>query len=175
MKNKQLQLTLMIVLGVVIIGLIVLLILGSIGSGKVSSKVEADATQVKDVSKVNDYGLKDYYSNGSEQTKVDSSNTQAQTPVATGDYIIEKSGTTPLTDADLAGLNAQQLTYARNEIYARHGRPFQSVELQEYFKSKPWYQENPGYQDSQVSPLEEANAEFIAGFQTRSGQEYNPR
>ena len=33
----------------------------------------------------------------------------------------------------------QEINYAKNEIYARHGRQFASKELQDYFNSKSWY------------------------------------
>lgn len=37
-------------------------------------------------------------------------------------------------------LSLQAVCYAKNEIYARHGRKFLSTELQEYFNDKSWYQ-----------------------------------
>ncbi len=176
MKNKGLQLTLIIILGVIIVGVIALLIIGAVGSGKTSEKIELEATQEKNVTKVNDYALGDYFSNGSQETKAEPNQAQQNNvPVSNGDYIIPTSASKVLTDADLSGLNAQQLTYARNEIYARYGRPFQSNELKQYFQSKSWYHENPAYNDTQVSKQEEANAEFIAGYQARTNQEYNPQ
>ena len=44
----------------------------------------------------------------------------------TGGYIISYSSDVLLTLSDIQGLSKQQLRYARNEIYARHGRKFQS-------------------------------------------------
>lgn len=55
------------------------------------------------------------------------------------DYILPESNSKLLTDADVAGLSLQEINYAKNEIYARHGRKFDSPELQRYFKSKTWY------------------------------------
>ena len=81
------------------------------------------------------------------------------------DYIIPDSGTRQLTDADLEGLTAQELTYARNEIYARHGRAFNSTELQQYFDSKGWYLRDDSFKDSELSKLESTNAEFISEYQ----------
>ena len=56
-----------------------------------------------------------------------------------GDYIIPDSDTRLLTDADVYGLNIQEINYAKNEIYAIHGRKFKSKERQDYFNSKSWY------------------------------------
>lgn len=176
MNNKGLKITLISVLGVMIIGIIILLFVGVFCSGEKSAKVESVEDQVEKVVNVKDYTLPDYYSNGSEETKTDTKTTEnASTLQYNGDYLIEKSSTIALTEDDLKGLNAQQLTYARNEIYARYGRPFQSAELKQYFQGKSWYHENAGYNDAMVSKLEEANASFIADYQTKTNQEYNPK
>jgi hypothetical protein len=56
------------------------------------------------------------------------------------DYILPDSDTVLLTEADIADLSLQEINYAKNEIYARHGRKFKSSELQNYFNSKYWYE-----------------------------------
>lgn len=58
---------------------------------------------------------------------------------AAAEYILPNSDSAYLTDADLAGLNKEQLRLARNEILARHGRMFRDQGLQDYFNSKSWY------------------------------------
>lgn len=55
------------------------------------------------------------------------------------DSILPDSSSRRLTPEDIEGLTLQELSYARNEIAARHGRKFNSDELTEYFSSKPWY------------------------------------
>lgn len=55
------------------------------------------------------------------------------------DYIIPESDSRYLSREELSGLSLQQLNYAKNEIYARRGRLFNSAELQNYFNSKSWY------------------------------------
>ncbi len=55
------------------------------------------------------------------------------------DYLIPDSNSKLLTAADIAGFTGQKLNYARNEIYARHGRMFNSIELQQYFATRSWY------------------------------------
>lgn len=61
------------------------------------------------------------------------------TPAPSPDYIIADSNSRYLSNDDVKNLSIQQVNYAKNEIYARHGRKFTSRELQEYFNSKPWY------------------------------------
>lgn len=55
------------------------------------------------------------------------------------EYIVPDSDSAYLTEADIAGMDAQVLCYAKNEIYARHGRQFVSKELSGYFEEQPWY------------------------------------
>lgn len=55
------------------------------------------------------------------------------------DYIIADSSSRYLSNDDVRNLSIQQVNYAKNEIYARHGRKFASRELREYFNSKSWY------------------------------------
>lgn len=54
-------------------------------------------------------------------------------------YIISDSSIRELTDSDLSGLSKSKLRIARNEIYARHHRKFDSADLQIYFDKKSWY------------------------------------
>ena len=86
-------------------------------------------------------------------------------------YIIEKSATVLLTEADLSGLTKSQLELARNEIFARHGRIFKRQEVQEYFNSKAWYKVNPAYNYSNdylnLSEIELANSKFILAYENR--------
>jgi hypothetical protein len=55
------------------------------------------------------------------------------------DYLLPNSDCTYLTASDLAGMSAEQLRLARNEIYARHGRSFSDESLGAYFGEKSWY------------------------------------
>ncbi len=61
-------------------------------------------------------------------------------PAQDSEYILPNSSTEYLTVSDLAGMNANKLQMAINEIYARHGRRFKLENVQEYFDSKSWYQ-----------------------------------
>ena len=58
---------------------------------------------------------------------------------ASADYILPQSADTVLTTADVEGLSLQAVCYAKNEIYARHGRKFVTQRIADYFNSKSWY------------------------------------
>lgn len=66
---------------------------------------------------------------------------------------------------DLAGMTDRQLELARNEIYARHGRPFKRADLRSYFRSKSWYSEDSSFTESRLSSLEKRNAQTILNFE----------
>ena len=45
-----------------------------------------------------------------------------------------------LSSADIQDMPLQVVCYAKNEIYARHGRQFVTDYIADYFNSKSWYQ-----------------------------------
>ena len=73
-----------------------------------------------------------------------------------------------LTQADVAGLTWEQCCLARNEIYARHGRIFQTPQIAAYFEAQSWYHGTvPGasFDNNMLSPIEHANIDFLAGYE----------
>ena len=60
--------------------------------------------------------------------------------VATEDYLISNSNSAYISISSLEALSDTELIYARNEIYARHGRRFDTGWIQEYFNGKSWYE-----------------------------------
>lgn len=82
----------------------------------------------------------------------------------TAEYILEDSDQRYITDEEIADLDQTELSYARNEIYARHGRRFKDESLQEYFDSKSWYQGTispDDFTEDMLSELEKDNVEKI--------------
>lgn len=66
-------------------------------------------------------------------------NSDALAGAGSSQYILADSSDGYLEAGDLAGLNANELQMAINEIYARHNRRFVMKEIQDYFESKSWY------------------------------------
>ena len=96
--------------------------------------------------------------------------------LSTKDYVIPDSSERLLTKKDVKDLTAQEINYAKNEIYARHGRIFNSPELKEYFESKSWYEGiyDPGDFDSNqsvllLSDIEKNNVEFLMKAEKEAG------
>lgn len=88
--------------------------------------------------------------------------------IDTSEYILPYSDTRYLTEGDVAGLSEDEIRIALNEIYARHGRIFQSEDLNAHFSSKSWYE--PKYSAEEFSAIESSimndyekkNIEFLA-------------
>lgn len=103
----------------------------------------------------------------------DAATTQSVAP-ASGDYILPDVQTRVYSTAELEQLSTDELWYARNEIFARHGRGFRNPELQSYFNSKPWYTRNPIDPDTfdstvTLSATEQQNADAIKAIEQARG------
>jgi predicted nucleic acid-binding Zn-ribbon protein len=78
------------------------------------------------------------------------------------DYILPDSNIRFLGWNDVIGLSSGDLRLARNEIYARHGRRFNSEDLQNYFNSKSWYQGTIAPEDFREDLFNEYEKENIS-------------
>ncbi len=70
----------------------------------------------------------------------------------------------PIMPDLLKGLSLYELRLLRNEIYALHGRVFNTAWIQQYFDMQPWYNYNPDFKDSQLSAIEVENVNTIVAF-----------
>lgn len=80
------------------------------------------------------------------------------------DYILPYSSERIISPSELDGLTLEEIIWAKNEIYARHGRKFQDSGLQEYFNNKSWYYgyiEPEDFDNSVFSKIESENLDTI--------------
>ncbi len=91
-------------------------------------------------------------------------------------YILPQSDSQYLTEADLSNLTVKGVCYAKNEIYARHGRKFLAEELQKYFGKQTWYSGTleAGEETDQkivdiMNEYEKSNKDFLAQAETLLG------
>lgn len=86
-------------------------------------------------------------------------------------YIFPDSDKEMINIRSFEYLSAPELELARNEIYARHGRQFQTDYIQQYFNNRPWYKVNPNYnydnEDSMLTQIELENVRMIAAEENR--------
>ena len=74
-----------------------------------------------------------------------------------------------LTLKDLEDFSRRDLRILRNTIYARHGRPFKSNLLRDYFSSMNWYSEDPKYTDDRLSKVDRKNIKLVLSLEDELG------
>lgn len=88
------------------------------------------------------------------------------------EYLISDSNIRYLTWDDIKEMSADELRFARNEVYARYGRKFQSQDLQDYFNSKAWYNgtiEANDFNEGILNEYEKANIQFLMDAESAAG------
>ena len=107
-----------------------------------------------------------------QQTNTDTSEPAPEpTPTPTPEseaYLLPTSSTEYLSESDISSLTWEQLCLARNEIFARHGRMFNTPQIRAYFESKDWY--NPTiaadrFDNNSLSAVEKANVQLISQYE----------
>ena len=63
----------------------------------------------------------------------------SQAVCAAQEYLLPDAATRNYSSEEIADMSVQLVCYAKNEIYARHGRMFVSQELKDYFAGCSWY------------------------------------
>lgn len=88
------------------------------------------------------------------------------------EYILPGSDSRYIDESELYGLSAAECRLARNELYARHGRKFNSADLQNYFNAQSWYSptvEADAFSDSMFNEYEKANRDLIMAYEKAQG------
>ena len=82
--------------------------------------------------------------------------------------LLWKSFYEPLSPEDVAGLSADELRVARNEIYAAYGRQFSSADLKAYFEGKSWYSGRvpaDQFSDDILTEVQKNNVALISSYE----------
>ena len=90
------------------------------------------------------------------------------------DSYILPTDTQYITAEDLYGMSKEQVSLARNEIYARYGYSFKSISIHDYFMQQSWYHENPNvnantFGINYLNDCERANLETIQQYERDMG------
>ena len=87
---------------------------------------------------------------------------------ASSSYIRPDSADRYLEIYDIQDYTREELQMIINEIYARHGRVFQTQAYADYFSSKDWYHPVAGKTDeaivSEFNEFEKANVNLLSGY-----------
>ncbi len=84
-------------------------------------------------------------------------------PAKFNGFIFSDSDGRLLSLEEVARLSRNDLRLARNEIFARKGRIFQSADLRDHFLRFPWYRSM--YQDVPLNPIEQANVNLLLSME----------
>lgn len=113
------------------------------------------------------------YKGGTVEFRLFAENESDYATYSAFDYLMSKDASSYLfTKSDISSLSPQELSYLRNQIYARHGYVFKSQELNCYYSQFSWYHPNPSVTDQELNRTEKANAEFIKQYQNENGKNY---
>jgi hypothetical protein len=66
-----------------------------------------------------------------------------------------------LDESELTTLSREELRRLRNAVYARHGRTFDSADLQRYFEGRSWYKPRSDYTEAELTESDHANIKLI--------------
>ncbi len=107
------------------------------------------------------------YISGAEDRAADASASDSD-----DDYFFPDSDSRYISRSELVNLTDEELQLARNEIYARHGRKFNTPSVQEYFDTKSWYHgtiEPDDFDESVLNDYETTNALLIREYEEERG------
>jgi hypothetical protein len=85
----------------------------------------------------------------------------------------------PLVPQDLQKLSADDLRYAINEMFARHGADFPKEEVKSQFARFPWYRPRPGVDVDEIesrffSQMEKDNLKLLGEARNQAGSRGSP-
>lgn len=101
--------------------------------------------------------------------------TPEPTPPPAPDYLLPDSATRYLSVSELYGLTREELCFARNEIFARHGRMFNTPAIAAYFQGKAWYHGTippDQFSSNLLNEFERANISLITKYEDTMGGSY---
>jgi hypothetical protein len=87
-------------------------------------------------------------------------------------YLFQK---TLLTDSILRGMSLYDLRVIRNEVFARHGRRFETPWLRDFFRNEPWYTPRSDFTIASLSETEKANIKLIQAAENRRHEDLSLR
>ena len=80
-----------------------------------------------------------------------------------------------IAETMLRGLSLHELRLLRNEIYARHGRIFKTVWIQQYFGGQSWYDPKDDFKDEDISGKDKTNIETIVAYENKLHDQISKR
>ena len=70
--------------------------------------------------------------------------------------------------SEFSGMSKEQLRLARNTIYAKYGRIFESKDLKEHFEKQDWYKKRPSFKESQIQKQDKDLVKLIQLWENKT-------
>ena len=89
-----------------------------------------------------------------------------------GTYILDGSDKRIIARSEVTGLDNNEMTLALNEIFARHGRKFNTPSIQAYFDKQSWYKGTisaADFDEDVLSAVERTNVNTILSVMEEKG------
>lgn len=125
---------------------------------------ESEVTEADDPDTSNDAS--------SETTTEDDGDSKSASEIMDADdgYVFPNSNNSYLTEEEIEKLSTEEIQYAINEVYARHGLKFTKKSNQERFEKKKWYTGTVDDQDDiTLNQYEKKNIDLMAGILEERG------
>lgn len=125
---------------------------------------ESEVTEADDPDTSNDAS--------SETTTEDDGDSKSASEIMDADdgYVFPNSNNSYLTEEEIEKLSTEEIQYAINEVYARHGLKFTKKSNQERFEKKKWYTGTVDDQDDiTLNRYEKKNIDLMAGILEERG------
>lgn len=84
-----------------------------------------------------------------------------------GSPLYLKAVSEKLAEDDLEDMSKEEMSYLRNEIFARRGHMFKTDKMKTYFGAKKWYKAYNADAAQVLSEIEKANADFIKSVEDK--------
>ena len=129
-----------------------------------TSDTESAAAQTEDSDKTE--------ASSSEATTEEDSNSKSASEIMNADdgSVFPDSNTSYLTKEEIEKLSTEEIQYAINEVYARHGLKFTKKSNQEKFEKKKWYTGTVDDQDDiTLNRYEKKNVNLMADILEERG------
>lgn len=132
------------------------------------SVFESSSSEISDNEEID--GISDEEATEEESTEEESADRPDAENMLLYNYFIADSDTRVIEEGDYSYMTWQELCYAKNEIYARHGYIFKSQELQDVFESKQWYKKSKKFtKNPTLSKIEAKNVETLREAEMEAG------
>ena len=107
------------------------------------------------------------------ESNSDTGETSSETQEQSKEVLIKEEIPPVVEVSRIPKMNADELRLARNILFAKYGRVFNSPDLKAYFNNQKWYKENPGFKEADLKDDDRALIELISLWENKTKVLFN--